>query len=93
MKLEFSMLMFNVRVLFGCRALLEIATVDPAQVPLGPRYAPDDPTFPNPWKGLIDRSTGVFYYWNPEKNVTQYEKPASLTPPILVGIPDSEERC
>ncbi|XP_074292963.1 ATP-dependent RNA helicase-like protein DB10 [Silene latifolia] len=41
----------------------------------GPRYAPDDPTLPKPWRGLIDGKTGYLYYWNPETNVTQYEKP------------------
>ncbi|KAJ6826178.1 DEAD-box ATP-dependent RNA helicase 14-like [Iris pallida] len=42
----------------------------------GPRYAPEDPTLPEPWKGLVDGSTGYLYYWNPVTNVTQYEKPA-----------------
>lgn len=53
----------------------------------GPRYAPDDPTLPKPWKGLIDGSTGLLYYWNPETNITQYEKPASLPPPLPPGPP------
>ncbi|RDX76804.1 DEAD-box ATP-dependent RNA helicase 40, partial [Mucuna pruriens] len=56
-----------------------------ASVGLGPRYAPDDPTLPQPWKGLIDGSTGLLYYWNPETNVTQYEKPAPITPPVPSG--------
>lgn len=60
-----------------------MATAEPA----GPRYAPDDPTLPNPWKGLIDGSTGLLYYWNPETNITQYEKPASLPPPLPPGPP------
>ncbi|KAE8714252.1 DEAD-box ATP-dependent RNA helicase 40 [Hibiscus syriacus] len=54
---------------------------------LGPRYAPDDPTLPNPWKGLIDGSTGLMYYWNPETNVTQYERPTVMTPPLKIGPP------
>ena len=41
----------------------------------GPWSAPDDPTLPQPWKGLIDGSSGSIYYWNTETNVTQYEKP------------------
>lgn len=41
----------------------------------GPRYAPEDPTLPEPWKGLVDGSTGYLYYWNPITDVTQYEKP------------------
>lgn len=64
-----------------------MATAEAAQASLGPRYAPEDPTLPKPWKGLIDGSTGVLYYWNPETNVTQYEKPASLPPPLPVGQP------
>ncbi|XP_068641193.1 ATP-dependent RNA helicase-like protein DB10 [Aristolochia californica] len=43
----------------------------------GPRYAPHDPTLPKPWKGLVDGSTGYLYFWNPETNVTQYERPGS----------------
>ncbi|CAI9763191.1 unnamed protein product [Fraxinus pennsylvanica] len=39
------------------------------------RYGPDDPTLPKPWKGLVDGKTGYLYYWNPETNVTQYERP------------------
>ncbi|XP_022964311.1 DEAD-box ATP-dependent RNA helicase 40-like isoform X2 [Cucurbita moschata] len=57
-------------------------TGESAPPSLGPRYAPDDPTLPKPWKGLIDGSTGLLYYWNPETNVTQYEKPVSLPPPL-----------
>jgi hypothetical protein len=40
-----------------------------------PRYAPEDPTLPKPWRGLVDGSTAYLYYWNPETNVTQYERP------------------
>ncbi|KAJ6302021.1 hypothetical protein OIU77_016178 [Salix suchowensis] len=42
----------------------------------GPRYAPEDPTLPKPWRGLVDGKTGYLYFWNPETNVTQYERPA-----------------
>ncbi|XP_072984909.1 uncharacterized protein [Typha latifolia] len=54
----------------------------------GPRYAPPDPTLPKPWKGLIDGSTGYIYFWNPDTNATQYERPvvatatAESTPPL-----------
>ncbi|XP_049398263.1 ATP-dependent RNA helicase-like protein DB10 isoform X1 [Solanum stenotomum] len=41
----------------------------------GPSYAPEDPTLPKPWKGLVDGTTGYIYFWNPETNDTQYEKP------------------
>ncbi|KAG8090404.1 hypothetical protein GUJ93_ZPchr0011g28720 [Zizania palustris] len=51
----------------------------------GPRYAPDDPTLPAPWKGLIDGST--LYYWNPDTNETQYERPAAAVPPLPTGPP------
>lgn len=54
---------------------------------MGPRYAPPDPTLPEPWKGLIDGSTGVMYYWNPETNITQYEKPTAVAPPMPSGPP------
>lgn len=64
-----------------------MATAESASTSLGPRYAPDDPSLPKPWKGLIDGSTGNLYYWNPETNVTQYEKPAALTPPLPEGPP------
>lgn len=57
----------------------------------GPRYAPPDATLPPPWRALVDGSTGYIYYWNPETNVTQYEKPApppsSATPPLPTGPP------
>uniref|UniRef100_A0A5B6Z9C4 RNA helicase n=1 Tax=Davidia involucrata TaxID=16924 RepID=A0A5B6Z9C4_DAVIN len=43
----------------------------------GPRYAPEDPTLPKPWRGLVDGKTGYLYFWNPETNVTQYERPAA----------------
>lgn len=42
-----------------------------------PRYAPEDPTLPKPWRGLVDGNTGYLYFWNPETNVTQYEKPGA----------------
>ncbi|XAR51880.1 RNA helicase [Bertholletia excelsa] len=41
----------------------------------GVRYAPEDPTLPKPWRGLVDGKTGYLYFWNPETNVTQYERP------------------
>ena len=65
-----------------------MATAEAASAALGPRYAPDDPTLPKPWKGLIDGSTGLLYYWNPETNVTQYEKPAASPPLPAVSAPN-----
>ncbi|CAM6051893.1 unnamed protein product [Sphagnum compactum] len=50
-----------------------------------PRYAPPDPTLPHPWKALVDGNTGYIYYWNPDTNVTQYDKP--LPPPSAAGPP------
>ncbi|GAB4859036.1 hypothetical protein Ancab_010504 [Ancistrocladus abbreviatus] len=64
-----------------------MTTAEAASASLGPRYAPDDPTLPKPWKGLIDGSTGLTYYWNPETNITQYEKPVSVSPPLPAGPP------
>ncbi|XP_013735897.2 DEAD-box ATP-dependent RNA helicase 40 [Brassica napus] len=61
-----------------------MATAEAAPASAGPRYAPEDPTLPKPWKGLIDGSSGVLYYWNPETNVTQYERPS---PPLPAGAP------
>ncbi|KAK4482090.1 hypothetical protein RD792_011558, partial [Penstemon davidsonii] len=43
----------------------------------GVRYAPEDPTLPKPWKGLVDGNTGYLYFWNPETNKTQYERPVA----------------
>ncbi|XP_022855766.1 ATP-dependent RNA helicase-like protein DB10 isoform X2 [Olea europaea var. sylvestris] len=43
----------------------------------GVRYAPDDPSLPKPWRALVDGKTGYLYFWNPETNVTQYERPAA----------------
>lgn len=51
---------------------------DTATAPSAVRYAPEDITLPKPWKGLVDDRTGFLYFWNPETNVTQYERP---TPP------------
>ncbi|KAJ3695635.1 hypothetical protein LUZ60_001012 [Juncus effusus] len=57
-----------------------------------PRYAPEDPTLPKPWRGLVDGTTGYLYYWNPDTNVTQYERPLPPEdhlpppPPLLRGV-------
>ncbi|MQM03361.1 hypothetical protein Taro_036141 [Colocasia esculenta] len=56
---------------------------DSGTTSLGPRFAPDDPTLEKPWKAVIDGTTGLLYYWNPETNVTQYERPAVTPPPPL----------
>lgn len=66
-----------------------MATAEPTAASLGPRYAPDDPELPKPWKGLIDGTTGILYYWNQETNIVQYEKPSSLPPPLPQGLPPS----
>jgi hypothetical protein len=54
-----------------------------------PLYAPEDPSLPKLWRGLVDGITGYLYYWNPYTNVTQYERPMA-TPLPLVGpwVPD-----
>ncbi|GMP30298.1 hypothetical protein CsSME_00005024 [Camellia sinensis var. sinensis] len=48
-----------------------------ASAAAAPRYAPEDPTLPKPWKGLVDGKTGYLYFWNPDTNVTQYERPVA----------------
>lgn len=52
-----------------------------------PRYAPEDSSLPKPWRGLIDGATGYLYFWNPETNITQYErpvaKPSSYSPSVV----------
>ncbi|KAL5723827.1 RNA helicase [Ranunculus cassubicifolius] len=53
------------------------------------KYAPEDPTLPKPWKGLVDGNTGYLYFWNPVTNVTQYEKPDA--PPIVHEPPKPVE--
>ena len=58
---------------------------------VGPRYAPPDPTLPKPWRGLVDGKTGYLYFWNPETNVTQYERPSSSSalPKLSSSMPSS----
>lgn len=57
---------------------------------VGPRYAPHDPTLPKPWRGLVDGKTGYLYFWNPETNVTQYERPTnSASMPKPSSVPSS----
>ncbi|KAG0582833.1 hypothetical protein M758_3G091800 [Ceratodon purpureus] len=63
-----------------------------AAVAAAPRYAPADPTLPPPWRALVDGNTGYIYYWNPETNITQYDKPLPLVapgPPLPSGPPPS----
>ncbi|GAB2284243.1 hypothetical protein Dimus_018709 [Dionaea muscipula] len=54
-----------------------MASTATASAGTGPRYAPEDPTLPKPWRGLVDGKTGYLYFWNPETNVTQYERPVA----------------
>lgn len=57
-----------------------------------PLYAPEDPTLPKPWKGLLDGNTGSLYFWNQETNVTQYEKPGASSVQVQRSIIDDDER-
>lgn len=69
-----------------------VATMVGAVVAAAPRYAPADPTLPSPWRALVDGNTGYIYYWNPETNITQYDKPLPLVgpgPPLPSGPPPS----
>ncbi|KAG2295323.1 hypothetical protein Bca52824_041992 [Brassica carinata] len=58
-----------------------------ATAPSAVRYAPEDHSLPKPWKGLVDDRTGYLYFWNPETNVTQYERPTSSQPPNFAEVP------
>lgn len=61
----------------------------------GPRYAPEDPTLPKPWRGLVDGNTGNLYFWNPVTNVTQYQRPSvpkeDPPPPEVQVQPSSQD--
>ncbi|KZV43414.1 DEAD-box ATP-dependent RNA helicase 46 [Dorcoceras hygrometricum] len=54
----------------------------------GIRYAPEDPTLPKPWIGLVDGSTGYVYFWNPDTDVTQYERP--VAPSLASSVPSQK---
>ncbi|KAB2594893.1 leucine-rich repeat extensin-like protein 6 [Pyrus ussuriensis x Pyrus communis] len=43
-------------------------------------FGPVDPTLPAPWTSVIDDSSGMVFYWNPETNVSQYEHPKPPPP-------------
>ncbi|XP_024381062.1 ATP-dependent RNA helicase-like protein DB10 [Physcomitrium patens] len=63
-----------------------------AAVSAAPRYAPADPTLPPPWTALVDGNTGYIYYWNPDTNITQYDRPLPLVGsgrPLPSGPPPS----
>jgi hypothetical protein len=54
-----------------------------------PWYAPEDPSLPKLWRGLVDGITGYLYYWNPDTNVTQHERPAAAPLPLMgPWVPD-----
>jgi hypothetical protein len=46
-------------------------------------YAPENPSLPKPWRGLIDSITGYLYYWNSYTNVTRYERPTAAPLPLV----------
>ncbi|CAI0455104.1 unnamed protein product, partial [Linum tenue] len=76
--------LFFFRLVVGSKLLVSIDMA--AATAAAPRFAPEDPTLPKPWRGLVDGKTGYLYYWNPETNVTQYEKPSA---PSLPSKPPS----
>lgn len=41
----------------------------------------DDPTLPPPWQALYEPTQNATYYWNPNTNITQYERPAAAAAP------------
>ncbi|GFS31287.1 DEAD box RNA helicase family protein [Actinidia rufa] len=61
-----------------------------------PCYAPEDPSLPKSWRVLVDGKTDYLYFWNPETNVTQYERPIAplkLSAPLSssVQVPQSSQ--
>ncbi|XP_013628764.1 PREDICTED: DEAD-box ATP-dependent RNA helicase 14 isoform X1 [Brassica oleracea var. oleracea] len=60
-----------------------------ATAPSAVRYAPEDHSLPKPWKGLVDDRTGYLYFWNPETNVTQYERPQPPSNSSSVQVPQA----
>lgn len=71
--LSISLILALYLSIFCC--LRTVTEAGMAATAAGPRYAPEDPSLPKPWKGLVDGKTGYLYFWNPETNVTQYERP------------------
>ncbi|KAM1661293.1 hypothetical protein ACFX15_003894 [Malus domestica] len=49
-------------------------------------FASIDPTLPAPWRSVMDESSGLVFYWNPETNVSQYEHPNPAPPPPLLPL-------
>ncbi|KAL6277347.1 hypothetical protein ACE6H2_020948 [Prunus campanulata] len=47
---------------------------------LPPPLYVSDPTLPPLWTGVFDGTIGRMYYWNPQTNVSQYEKPVPIYP-------------
>jgi hypothetical protein len=51
---------------------------------MAPSIVPD-PTLPAPWQKLYDDASDATYYWNPNTNVTTYQRPeapAAAPPPV-----------
>ncbi len=52
-----------------------------------------DPTLPPPWEALFDPASGLKYYWNPQTNVTQYERPLGGPAPPPLAAPSGYVRA
>ena len=47
----------------------------------------DDPTLPPPWQCLFEPTQNLTYYWDPVRNITQYERPPGAAPlPVAAPV-------
>ncbi len=53
-----------------------------------------DPSLPQPWEALYDPASGLRYYWNPQTNVTTYDRPAGQpAAPAVPPVSLTSSRC
>ncbi len=79
-----------------CWFLARVRGVSTDLVPCAPQVQRQhDPTLPPPWEALFDPASGLKYFWNPQTNVTQYERPAGslAAPPMPSSYVRPQIRC